>query len=146
MSNPVVITPHVRKRLESELIIWLGTVRPDGRPHLIPIWFLWEGETLLFFSQPKTQKIRNMQHMPDVTLALDSASHGEDIVILEGRTELLSDPSITSANLPEYLAKYQALITQLGWEPAGMAAEYSQAIRVTPTRIRAWGGTEENPA
>ena len=45
---------HVEQRLREEPIIWLTTVRPDGRPHTVPVWFLWDGETFLIFSQPVT--------------------------------------------------------------------------------------------
>ena len=34
----------------------------------------------------------------------------------------------------EYIGKYGALIQQFGWTPESMAADYSQAIRVTPTK------------
>ena len=41
---------HADQRLRTDQIAWLGTVRPDGRPHLVPIWFLWDGESVLFFT------------------------------------------------------------------------------------------------
>jgi hypothetical protein len=37
---------HIDARLRHEPIIWLSSVRPDGRPHLVPIWFLWDGAVL----------------------------------------------------------------------------------------------------
>src|SRR5256885_2571611 len=35
---------HIDARLRHEPIIWLSSVRPDGRPHLVPVWFLWRSE------------------------------------------------------------------------------------------------------
>ena len=32
---------HTAQRLSAEPVIWLGTVRPDGRPHNVPVWFAW---------------------------------------------------------------------------------------------------------
>ncbi len=52
---------HIDRRLRTGPIIWLGSVRPDGRPHLVPVWFLWDGTTITIYSQPKAQKIRNLQ-------------------------------------------------------------------------------------
>src|SRR6266567_8780789 len=49
---------HVEQRLREEPIVWFTTVRPDGRPHTVPVWFLWDGETFLIFSQPGNLKIR----------------------------------------------------------------------------------------
>jgi len=94
----VVLQSHVEERLCSDEMVWLSTVRPDGRPHSIPVWFLWESATLLIFSQPNTQKIRNLRKNPSVTLALDDTKKG--VVILEGKAELLGqgDASATLQN------------------------------------------------
>jgi PPOX class probable F420-dependent enzyme len=61
---------HALERLQNDIIIWLSTVRPDGRPHLVPVWFLWDGQTILIFSKPD-QKIRNLRQNPAVMLGLD---------------------------------------------------------------------------
>ena len=52
----VFLQPHVEERLRSNEMIWLVTVRRDGRPHSIPVWFLWESATLLIFSKRNAQK------------------------------------------------------------------------------------------
>jgi PPOX class probable F420-dependent enzyme len=125
---------HIDRRLRAEPIIWLSTVRPDGRPHLVPVWFVWDGTTLLIFSKPATQKVRNLRHSPLVMLALDSADEGEDIVLLEGRAELLGDDAPRST-LPAYAEKYAALMERLGMAAEWHATEYKQAIRVTVERL-----------
>ena len=125
---------HIDQRLRAEPIIWLSSVRPDGRPHLVPVWFWWDGAAILIFSKPAAQKVRNLRHNPQVVLALDSADEGEDVVLLEGRAELLGDGAPQST-LPEYAEKYAALMARLGITAASMAAEYTQAIRVTVGRF-----------
>ena len=123
------------RRLRTDEIIWLSTVRPDGRPHLVPIWFLWEeGGTILFFSQPNVQKVRNINHMRHVVMALDTADEGEDVVIVEGEAELLPAGTVDST-LPAYVEKYAQLMRRIDTSPEKMAADYSQAIRVTPRRF-----------
>jgi PPOX class probable F420-dependent enzyme len=125
---------HARERLRDDVMIWLSSVRPDGRPHIVPVWFLWDSGSVLIFSQPDNQKVRNLQQNPNVMLALDDTNTGEDVVMLEGRAELVSDASVTVAT-PAYVAKYAKRIADLGTTPEGMAASYSQAIRITPTRV-----------
>jgi len=125
---------HIDKRLRAELMMWLSTVRPDGRPHLVPVWFLWDGETILIFSQPNQQKLRNLQHNPNVVVALDTAGQGDDVVMIEGKAELLNDPGV-SASLPAYAEKYKQRLELYGWTGEAMAQDYSQAIRITPTKI-----------
>ena len=125
---------HIDERLRRELMMWLCTVRPDGRPHLVPVWFLWDGETILIFSQPNKQKLRNLQHNPNVVVALDTAEHGDDVVMIEGKAQLLDDPKVSAA-LSVYAEKYKERLDLYGWSGESMAQEYSQAIRITPTKF-----------
>ena len=129
---------HAEQRLRSNIIAWLTTVGGDGRPYTVPVWFLWEGKTILIFSQPQKQKLRNIHKNARITLALDDTKQGDDVVIVEGTAELLNDPPV-SVVLPAYVEKYGALIRSMGWTPESMAADFSQGIRVTPTKFRSWG-------
>jgi len=124
---------HIDQRLREDHIIWLGSVRPDGRPHLVVVWFLWTGKDLLIFSRPNVQKIRNLRQNPHVIVALES-NHGIDPITLEGEAELLDDP-LVGATLPEYVAKYGVHIAGIGYTPETMSKVYSQAIRITPTKF-----------
>ena len=128
---------HAEQRLRSDLIAWLTTVGSDGRPYTVPVWFLWDGKTILLFSQPHKQKVRNLRTNARVTLALDGTQQGEDVVIVEGIAVLLDDPRL-STTLPAYAEKYGSLLQSMGWTPQSMAADYSQGIRLTPTKIRSW--------
>jgi PPOX class probable F420-dependent enzyme len=128
---------HADERLRAEPIIWLATVRPDGRPHQVPVWFLWDGATILIFSEPEKQKIRNLRANPQASLALEALDEGGDIVVVEGRAELL-DAMVSEDVLAVYEAKYARLLANMGWTLESMVARYSQAIRVSPTRLIAW--------
>ena len=127
---------HADARLRREPIIWLSTTRPDGRPHLVPVWFWWDGETVLVFSKPD-QKVRNLRQTPHVMLALDSAEQGEDIVMLRGVATLLDEP-ISAVMSPAYAEKYAALLREIGSSAERMAAEYTQPIRIRPTKYLVW--------
>ena len=128
---------HADQRLRSNVIAWLTTVGANGRPYTSPVWFLWDGETILIFSQPDKQKIRNLRKNTQVSLALDDSKEGEDVVVVEGSAELLNDPNV-SAIMPSFVEKYSVLIQNMGWTPESLAADFSQGIRVTPTKIRKW--------
>jgi PPOX class probable F420-dependent enzyme len=125
---------HALERLQRDIIVWLSTERPDGRPHLVPVWFLWDGQTILIFSKPD-QKIRNLRQNPAVMLGLDDTDTGEDVVLVEGTAELLAAGQ-AAPTLPAYAAKYTPKLTEMGWTPASMATEYTEPIRITPTRVR----------
>ena len=87
-----VAASRIHGFLEREPVVWLSTVRPDGGPHLVPIWFWWDGEALLVFSKPGAQKVRNLRAHPSVMLALGDAEDDFDVGLLRGRAELLDQP------------------------------------------------------
>ena len=125
---------HIDQRLRENAIVWLTSVRPDGRPHAVAVWFLWDGETILIFSQPNNQKVRNLRHNPNVLLAIDDTREGADPITIEGQATLL-ESGATSTTQDTYVAKYGEGIKRIGYTPEQMAAVYSQGIRIVPTRV-----------
>ncbi len=138
-ANPATLDPgqskdaHILERLERDPIIWLTSVRPDGRPHSVPVWFLWDEGTVLIFSRTD-QKIKNLRANPNVVLALDNTEKGNDVVLFEGTAEVLSETSLEVMNAV-YAAKYQPQLDEYKWTLESMAKDYSQPIRITPTRF-----------
>lgn len=59
--------------LAEEPVIWLSTVRPDGTPHLVPTWFVWDGVSIVMMSKPGAQKVRNLRSNACAMLALGDA-------------------------------------------------------------------------
>ena len=131
---------HTSERLSAESVIWLGTVRPDGRPHNVPVWFAWHDPMVLIFSMPKTAKVADLRLSPAVSLALDSADGGQDIVLAEGRAEL-----ITGADRhPHFLAgkfreKYAQSMDAMSFDQ--WRSTFSQPLLVHVERIIAWTRT-----
>ena len=70
---------------------WLSTVRPDGRPHAVPVWGVWVDETFHFGGGGTTRKARNLAANPNVVAHCES---GEEVVIVEGVAEEVTDPAI----------------------------------------------------
>ncbi len=126
---------RVERRLREEQIIWLTTAGQDGTPQPSPVWFLWEGETALIFSKPNTPKLRNIARNAKVSLHFDGDGRGGNIVVLTGEARIV-EPTPTVAEIPTYITKYAEGIKRMGSTPEQMAAEYSRAIRVTPTDVR----------
>lgn len=125
---------RIDERLRTDITIWLCSVRPDGRPHAVIVWFLWDGEAILIFSKPSNQKLRNIESNPNVVLALDDTKGGSLPVAIEGTAELIKDGSVATT-LPAYAEKYAQKLAEYKWTPESMAQEYSEPIRITPTRI-----------
>jgi PPOX class probable F420-dependent enzyme len=124
-------------RLREEMIIWLTTVRSDGQPQSVPVWFLWEEQTFLIYSQPDRQKLKNIGNNPRVGLHLNSNARGGDVVRAEGTAEVVQDVP-PADEVGAYVEKYRESIARIGFDPDGLARTYSVALRVTPDRWQVW--------
>ena len=125
---------RVDARLRHNLIAWLTTVRRDGQPVTVPVWFLLqEDETFLLYSQPESAKFRNIAANSKVSLALDVCDLGRNIVRLEGTAAPVDDSS--SRLQPAYLAKYTERIAALFDTPERFAERFSRALIITPTKL-----------
>lgn len=71
----------------------LSTVRADGSPHVAPIWFLLDGDDVVFNTGENTVKGRNLARDGRVALCVDDDRPPFDFVVLKGRARLSRDPA-----------------------------------------------------
>jgi PPOX class probable F420-dependent enzyme len=110
-----------------------------GTPQPRPVWFIWDGDSFLIYSQAKAFKVKHIRKNPQVALHFNTQDElGEErIIIFSGKARI--DKKLTPANQQRvYMKKYRTGITRLGATPEGFAGEYSVAIRITPTNLRGW--------
>ncbi|MBA3303844.1 MAG: pyridoxamine 5'-phosphate oxidase family protein [Acidimicrobiia bacterium] len=95
----------VEQRLQEAPNYWLATVSPNGRPHARPVDGVWVDGALCFGGSPDTRWVRNLHERPLLTVHLGS---GEDVVILEGTAEHITEPDhpLAIASTPANRAKY----------------------------------------
>ena len=135
-----IAAARVERFLAEEPVVWLSTVRPDGLPHLVPVWFAWDGEVITIMSKPGAQKVRNLRERPSAMLALGDAEADFDVGLLEATAECIDGPAELP---PAFLAKYAERIADLGLTPQQFAATYSQQVRLVPTRALGWHGRSQ---
>ncbi len=70
----------------------LATVRADGRPHAAPVWFLLDGEDIVFTTWHESVKARNIRHNPQVSFVVDDDTPPFACVIVEGPAVLEDNP------------------------------------------------------
>jgi PPOX class probable F420-dependent enzyme len=128
-----VPSKHAVTRLKRELVIWLATAGRDGHPHVVPVWFWWDGKSFLIYAVPG-QKVRDIQANPNVALHLNSDPAGEDVVRVDGTAKI--DPKHPPASkVAGYLRKYREHIRGIGMTPQEFSEQYHHAIRIRPTRF-----------
>ena len=69
----------------------LATVRADGRPHVAPIWFVLDGEDLIFNTWHSSVKGRNLVRDGRIALTVDEEIAPYAFVIVEGVAEIIDD-------------------------------------------------------
>lgn len=129
---------HAGRRLGTASILWLTTVSGAGRPHSVPVWFLWTDPEITVFSRPDTAKVARLRVNPAVCMSLDSAVRGGDIVLAEGDAELVGLDAVRN-RLPAFADKYRALFD--GQTLDEWLELFSQPIRITTTRVISWSAT-----
>jgi Pyridoxamine 5'-phosphate oxidase len=99
---PLIPWNKVRERLEQGLsqvpesggpdrhTCWLATVRPDGRPHVMPVGVLCVGGAWYFTAGATTRKAQNLARNPHCVITV--ATHDFDVVV-EGTAIKVTDPA-----------------------------------------------------
>lgn len=112
----------------------LATVRPDGRPHVAPIWFDLDGDDLIFTTWHESVKAQNLRHNPQASICIDDEQPPFAFVIIEG--------AVTIDEQADDLLDWATRIggRYMGAEQAeafgrrnGVSGEW--LIRLTPARI-----------
>lgn len=112
----------------------LATVRGDGRPHVAPIWFLLDGDSLIFTTWHATVKAANLRRDPSVSLCVDDQQPPFSFVVIEGTAEIVDDPDSLIMWATRIAGRYMG---------PDLAESYSKRngvpgellVRVTPTKI-----------
>lgn len=127
---------HARERLETAHIYWIGTTRPDGRPHVGPIWGIWLDNRLYFDGSPETRRSRNIAQNPATTAHLDSGGAGKDVVIVEGNTHEIVGPDRSLAD--RLSAAYSTKYAADGYAPEPDTWDRGGLYKLTPRVVLAW--------
>jgi PPOX class probable F420-dependent enzyme len=129
---------RVLPMLAEERVVWLSTVRPDGTPHLVPTWFLWDGEALVVWSKPSAVKVRNLRANARLMVAVGDPHADFNVGLIEAAATL-AEPAANP--VPDaFFAKYASELGAVGLDARTFRATYTQAIRIRPTRFVAWHG------
>jgi PPOX class probable F420-dependent enzyme len=112
-------------RLDGERNVWLCTLRPDGSPHVTPVWFVHSAGQWWIGTAAGNRKVRNVAADPRVSLALEN---GDAPVVAEGTATVYRD-TFPAEVVAAFRDKY-------GWDVTGPAQppDGNVLLRVTTTR------------
>jgi PPOX class probable F420-dependent enzyme len=125
----------VRERLASEPLIWLTTIGKDGTPQPNPVWFLHDGDDIVFYSIASANRLTHILQRPRVSLNFNSDDHGGSVVVITGHARLTPDEPAPDAN-QAYLAKYRDPMVGVSGSVEKFAATYNVAMRIDIGKVR----------
>ena len=128
----------VRQALENEYIIWLTTVDSSQTPQPRPVWFVWQDDSFLIFSQPGAQKVKHIARHPGVSLHFNTDERGDNHVIVFTGEARLDSGHPPAHQVLVYFEKYRDGIEGLEMTPEEFSREYSTAIKIKPAQVRGW--------
>ena len=119
----------------------VATSGPSGKPHAMPIWYLWREGKVLFHTGPNSKKMRNIRKNDRVTVVVDTKVAPYKVAIVEGRAKEIPDDRALAREIAiHYLGETQ------GARYAERSTEPGCLVEVTPTKIISWDyARESNP-
>ena len=102
------------QRLTEARSYWVATVWPSGRPHLMPVWAMWDDSTLWFSSAVGSRKTKNLRADPNCVITTEAS----DPVIIEGQATMVTGPARLQRVIDLMNAKYATHIEASFLDPA----------------------------
>lgn len=91
------------QRLKKSHNYWVTTVKPDGSPHTMVVWGLWQDGRFLFSTGSKSRKARNLEANPRCVVCTE---HAHEAIIVEGTADI-ADVTARQKFLHPYERKYK---------------------------------------
>jgi PPOX class probable F420-dependent enzyme len=141
---------ELRSFLDEQRIVQVATIGPNGRPHLVPLWYVVEdgdGDPVLRgWTFGKSQKARNLERDPHATIAIDDGVEYQELrgVTMECDVEVVHE---AEAVVPYGMALFERYGPggELAPEVREMVlkqAEKRVGLRFVPTRVVTWDHTK----
>jgi len=131
------VPPEVDEFLRRQNPAVVASLRPDGSPHTVATWYLWDGERVLVNMDESRLRLRFMRRDPRVALtALDEGSWYRHVSLLGEAVEIVED-----ANLEDI----DRLARHYTGEPFRDRASRRFSARIEPSAWHAWEGARHWP-
>jgi hypothetical protein len=85
--------PELHRFLGEERLVTVASIGPDGRPHLMPLYYVADGAVISMWTFAKSQKVKNLERLPQATLQVEAGEHYHELrgAMLECDVEIIRD-------------------------------------------------------
>lgn len=132
---------EMRAFLHKTHILQTATIGPDGAPHLVPMFFLMDGDLPAYWTYAKSQKVRNLERDDRVTVMAEDGKEYAELrgVTIAGRAEIIRDPDEVTRFGERVYEKYWGPITDdTIREGVRVMGAKRIVIRVHPDTVTSW--------
>jgi hypothetical protein len=140
----IALTPDERDAyLLEQRTCRVGSIGPDGRPHVSALWYVWDGTALWLNSLSNSQRWANLMRAPQVSVLIDSGEGYMELkgVELVGTVEVVGEvprTSVPNAELAESERLFGEKYAGGTFAPDGRHAW----LRLVPDKILSWDFTK----
>lgn len=131
--------------LDEERVLTCATIGPNGRPHLMPLWYVREGLEIVCWTYGASQKVKNLERLPQATLSVEAGERYDELrgAMFECDVEIIRDHDRVTAVGLALGARYAGDPATGEITPAARARALKQApkrvaLRFRPTRVVSW--------
>jgi PPOX class probable F420-dependent enzyme len=125
--------------LDEEMVMTCATTGPHGRPHLMPLWYVREGERLRGWTYAKSQKAKNLERDPRATLQVEAGVQYHELrgVMMECDVDVERNADAVAEFGIELFKRYAGEGPEIEEMVRGQAPK-RVGLTFTPTRIVTW--------
>ncbi|MGH0037304.1 MAG: pyridoxamine 5'-phosphate oxidase family protein [Myxococcota bacterium] len=137
----VMSEDEIWRFIESQKTVQFASIGPDGAPHLVPLWFGLVDGKIVLETFTKSQKVKNLERDPRVTLLFEDGDVYEQLkaVQIRGRARLIRDVEDVHRLHMEVLRRNTPELGEEVIEKASRAmAPKKTAIVIEPDRFVSW--------
>ena len=146
------MTPEERKEfLDTNTVLQVTTNGRDGWPHVAPMWYVMDGDNIVFRSFTKSQKIVNLQRDPRLAALVESGDNYNALqgVMIKAEARLVTDPEYVLSIYGGLAAKYPMISnTPVTLEADALEAAFGRfaakntAVVVESKKVISWDHTK----
>ena len=143
MTSDTLTRPEVQSLLDQPVLARIATAQlTTGQPHVVPVWFAWDGKSLWISSFSNTRKVRELYDNPLCSVLIEPSSDENKLqaVLMEGKAEIIVEPE-------NFLVEMATRIYARYLGPDGVLAPDPQSwmhdplhliIKLTPMKVYSW--------
>ena len=137
----------IKSFLEEPHLARLASCNPGTlQPHVVPVWYEWDGHSVWISSFRSTRKIKEIQKNARVALVVDTAIDGDTNmgVMFEGPVELVGDPQLGIQQGTSIYTRYLGIEGAKAPTPQSWLHDAEHVlIKLTPDWVHVWGFPDE---